>query len=592
MLEGLRKHASWLIIVIAAVFILSMAIGGITSIFIKKPVVGIIAGQRIDPNEYRELLKDAYANYAQQNPETEFDDKIAKQLNDQTWKQLVQQIILDKEVKRLHIKVNNEDVLEKLKSPPEDVTSIPQLQTDGKFDYEKYEEIIMENPEFANYMETRIRANLPYEKLYDHIKSEAEVTEEEVQQQYIDDNDKADGKIIFFDPSTIKEIEVTEENIQEYYEEHKEDYKKSPARKYKYVMIKLEASEADKKATEVKADSIYQLVIGGEDFAETAKKYSQCTSAPKGGDLGYFGKGRMVPEFEEAAFNMKTGEISKPVLTQFGWHIIKVTGKKKNDAGENEVQSSHILIKNEASEETKQNMETIANDLFEKAEEEDLEKAGEALAHKVEESREFYEDTPYISGIGREEEMVKFAFSKKVGTVHEPIKRDNGDYLVAEISYKVGEHYQDISELENNIKRTVEHEKKVEMITIQAEEFIKENKPESYITAAEKAEWKVIDAKDLTISKSIPGIRKDENINKAILSLEAEQYSELIINENGAYIACVTKRMLPDMEAFEADKEKLIADAQLKAETDHLNEWYKELEENANIVDNRSEFFD
>ncbi|MCD4797163.1 MAG: peptidylprolyl isomerase [Candidatus Cloacimonetes bacterium] len=592
MLEGLRKHASWLIIVIAAVFILSMAIGGITSIFIKKPVVGIIAGQRIDPNEYRELLKDAYANYAQQNPETEFDDKIAKQLNDQTWKQLVQQIILDKEVKRLHIKVNNEDVLEKLKSPPEDVTSIPQLQTDGKFDYEKYEEIIMENPEFANYMETRIRANLPYEKLYDHIKSEAEVTEEEVQQQYIDDNDKADGKIIFFDPSTIKEIEVTEENIQEYYEEHKEDYKKSPARKYKYVMIKLEASEADKKATEVKADSIYQLVIGGEDFAETAKKYSQCTSAPKGGDLGYFGKGRMVPEFEEAAFNMKTGEISKPVLTQFGWHIIKVTGKKKNDAGENEVQASHILIKNEASEETKQNMETIANDLFEKAEEENLEKAGEALAHKVEESREFYEDTPYISGIGREEEMVKFAFSKKVGTVHEPIKRDNGDYLVAEISYKVGEHYQDISELENNIKRTVEHEKKVEMITIQAEEFIKENKPESYITAAEKAEWKVIDAKDLTISKSIPGIRKDENINKAILSLEAEQYSELIINENGAYIACVTKRMLPDMEAFEADKEKLIADAQLKAETDHLNEWYKELEENANIVDNRSEFFD
>ncbi len=592
MLEGLRKHASWLIIVIATVFILSMAIGGITSIFIKKPVVGIIAGQKIDPNEYRELLKDAYANYAQQNPENEFDDKIAKQLNDQTWNQLIQQIILDKEVKRLHIKVKNEDVLAQLKNPPEDITSIPQLQTDGKFDYEKYEEIIMENPEFANYMETRIRANLPYEKLYDHIKSEAEITEEEVRQQYIDDNDKADAKIIFFNPNTIKEIEVTEENIQEYYEEHKENYKKPPARKYKYVMIKLEASEADKHITQAKADSIYQLVIGGEDFAEMAKQYSQCTSAPKGGDLGYFGKGRMVPEFEEAAFNMKTGEISKPVLTQFGWHIIKVTGKKKNDAGENEVQASHILLKNEASEETKQNMETIANDLFEKAEDEDLEKAGEALAHKVEESREFYEDTPYISGIGQEEEMVKFAFSKKVGTVHEPIRRDNGDYFVAEISYKVGEHYQDISELENAIKRDIEKEKKVEKIIVQAEEFIKANKPEGYIKAAEKAEWKIIDIKDLTISKSIPGIRKDENINKAILSLEAEQYSELITNENGAYIAYISKRMLPDMEKFEADKEKLISDAQSKAETEHLNEWYKELEENANIVDNRSEFFD
>ncbi len=80
--------------------------------------------------------------------------------------------------------------------------------------------------------------------------------------------------------------------------------------------------------TKSQASGLKNRIEGGEDFAKMAKQFSKCPSGQRGGDLGYFGRGQMVPEFETAAFNLPKGEISEPVETDFGWHIIKVTDKK------------------------------------------------------------------------------------------------------------------------------------------------------------------------------------------------------------------------------------------------------------------------
>jgi peptidyl-prolyl cis-trans isomerase C len=82
--------------------------------------------------------------------------------------------------------------------------------------------------------------------------------------------------------------------------------------------------KTEKKAREVAE----KLAAGQESFAEMARKYSQCPSSKSGGDLGWFGKNRMVPEFEKAAFEGEKGKILGPVKTQFGYHLIKVLDKK------------------------------------------------------------------------------------------------------------------------------------------------------------------------------------------------------------------------------------------------------------------------
>ena len=80
--------------------------------------------------------------------------------------------------------------------------------------------------------------------------------------------------------------------------------------------------------TEEEAKKLKQEIEQGKSFAEAAKEVSLCPSGQEGGDLGYFGKGMMVKEFEDAAFSMNVGEISAPIKTQFAWHLIQLTDKK------------------------------------------------------------------------------------------------------------------------------------------------------------------------------------------------------------------------------------------------------------------------
>ena len=112
----------------------------------------------------------------------------------------------------------------------------------------------------------------------------------------------------------FKDIEITDDNIKSYYEENKNSFNKVKA---SHILVK----------TKGKADELYQKAKAGTDFAELAKNNSTGPSATKGGDLGWFGKGMMVKSFENVAFALAKEEISKPVKTDFGWHIIKCTDK-------------------------------------------------------------------------------------------------------------------------------------------------------------------------------------------------------------------------------------------------------------------------
>ena len=80
--------------------------------------------------------------------------------------------------------------------------------------------------------------------------------------------------------------------------------------------------------TEEEVKKLREEIVAGKDFAEVAKEVSMCPSGAKGGDLGYFGRGQMVPEFDKAAFSLPVGEISEPIKTQFGWHLLVVTGQR------------------------------------------------------------------------------------------------------------------------------------------------------------------------------------------------------------------------------------------------------------------------
>ena len=127
-------------------------------------------------------------------------------------------------------------------------------------------------------------------------------------------------------------IKVSDKEIEEYYRKHKDDFKEKESVKAQHILVKVN-KEDDKKAwsaAKKKAEMIRKKAVNGADFAALAKEYSDDPgSKNNGGELGFFTRGRMVPEFEKAAFSLKKGEISEPVKTAFGYHIIKLEDRKK-----------------------------------------------------------------------------------------------------------------------------------------------------------------------------------------------------------------------------------------------------------------------
>ncbi|MBW2350664.1 MAG: peptidylprolyl isomerase [Deltaproteobacteria bacterium] len=126
-------------------------------------------------------------------------------------------------------------------------------------------------------------------------------------------------------------VKVTDDEIETYYNGHKEDFANLESVKARHILLKVPEGVNEKawKEAESKAKDIKKKLENGKDFAELAKKYSDDPGTKdSGGDLGFFTKGRMVPEFESVAFSLKPGELSEPVKTNFGYHIIEVQEKK------------------------------------------------------------------------------------------------------------------------------------------------------------------------------------------------------------------------------------------------------------------------
>ena len=128
------------------------------------------------------------------------------------------------------------------------------------------------------------------------------------------------------------DLKVGDKEVQDYYQKNKARYEIKEQVRARHILLKVGAKDPVDKASaqKAKAEEIFKKTQAkGADFAALAKEFSEGPTKTRGGDLGFFAKGRMVPDFEKAAFAMKIGTISKPVKTRFGWHIIKVEEKKE-----------------------------------------------------------------------------------------------------------------------------------------------------------------------------------------------------------------------------------------------------------------------
>ena len=224
----------------------------------------------------------------------EFIEQYTTQLRQQVREKMIAMSLLDQEAKASDITVNEEEVLEKIKDIA--AQQQPPLSLDDfKAKVEAYGQSFDE-------LKQQLQKQLAYQKL--------------------------------LETRFGNELNFTQEDAQKYYSENKQQYEIPEQLRASHILIKpatgdpnIDPNEALAQA-KAKAQDLLEQIRQGADFAELAKANSDCGSAARGGDLGLFGRGEMVPPFEKAAFELKPGQVSDLVETRFGYHIIKVTDHK------------------------------------------------------------------------------------------------------------------------------------------------------------------------------------------------------------------------------------------------------------------------
>lgn len=557
-----------------------------------KAVVGKIDNETYTYSEYDKILNNYISYYEKQQGKT-FTDEEKGQYNDRCWEELVGRYIYDKAIKAGKVRITNQELLnEAKKNPPAAVKQIKDLNKNGKFDRQQYEKALNENAEFRSAVLDEVRSLYQYGKLLDAIRAEVDADEDSVHNAWVRDQELIDAQIIFFDANKMTSVNASEEDARMYYEGHRESYRRENCRRYYYVKIPKAATAADSLAVQERVQKMYKDILDGADFAELAKANSQDPGSGKnGGDLGWFTRGRMVPQFEEAAFKTPVGQLAEPVLSQFGWHIIQVTDRRTNESGQEEISARHILIKNDPSEATLQAFKANSATLHSLAKSIGLRAAADSLGYKVEESAIFQEKDNIIRGIGRDANLISFAFANPVGSLADIFYASAGDAFICEVSAVLPEYYIPFEDDKMNVTQAALRSKRGYYMNQYVQNFIKTLTPDQYLEYAAKDSIMVVDVKAHKKGDAITGIGKSDTLDPTLFAVPVGSFGPLISEQMRWFLPFVSNHTQPDPAVWAQDKKGLMQKARDDVRQKHLNDWYRAERQKINLIDNRRDFY-
>ncbi|HET7632843.1 MAG TPA: SurA N-terminal domain-containing protein [Gemmatimonadaceae bacterium] len=353
MLKTMRSWAKFIwIFVIAAPFIFGFlfyqmsGIGGAGAVTPSTPVAKV-DGQEILYKDFTQAVQNQIASQQQQSGATLTQDET-QQIRNSVFDQMVMQILLDKAYARRGITVSDDEIRQYAEqAPPQWVQSSPDLQTDGKFDYAKYQRFLSSAAARQSgllvQLENFYRTEIPRQKLFAQVTAGVYVSDATLWRDYQDAHDSAQVSFVAWNnvPDSADFRSVTDAQRHEYYDAHHAEFTRPSTARISLVELRRVISAADTAAVRNHLLELRQEITSGKaTFATIAKAEStDSASAVNGGELGMSARGRFVPAFDKAAWALRPGQISEPVLTPFGFHLIKLNSRKGDS-----VDVSHILL--------------------------------------------------------------------------------------------------------------------------------------------------------------------------------------------------------------------------------------------------------
>ena len=598
MLDRMRRHRDWLkwslglVCVAFVLFYIPDFLRGTGADAASSDTVASVGGREISSADFRRTYQaqlQAYRSAYGGN----MSDQLLKQLGIE--QQILQQMVDERaalaEAERLGIKVSDEEVRQR-------IFAMPAFQENGGFIGDtRYQQLLrmQRPPMIASEFEDNIRRGLAVEKLRGSLTDWLSVNDKDLEKEYRRRNDKVKLAVVSFTADSFRtQVSASDAEVATYFDAHKTDFKIPEKRKIRYLLIDTDTLRAktvvpaadiereynnnseqyttpeqvrashillktegkDDAAVKAKAEELLKQAKGGADFADLAKKNSEDeASAKNGGDLDYFGRGRMVPEFDQAVFAMQPGTISDLVKTQYGYHIIKLVDKKTattKPLAEVRQQLTDQLAYQRAQAQATDLARSLEKQIAKPG---DLDKVAKTQALTVQESGFFARDEP-ILGLGPSPEAANKAFDMKTGDVTGALRASRG-FVFQTLVAKQDPYVPKIEEVKERVRDEVVKQKARELSKQKAADIAAKLKTAPDFEKAAKAAG--VEAKTtelITQDSPIPDLGVAPAVEDAAFKLAVGAVSDPIATDNGTAVIKVVEKKAVTPEEWTSSKDR------------------------------------
>jgi peptidyl-prolyl cis-trans isomerase D len=623
MLSLMRKHAgSWMIkVILGAIVVTFVFWGGYQYSSQRLSRVASVNDQWITIDEYNNTYNQFLDQVRRTFGNNLTDDLLQSLgLHKRALDQLIDNAVMMQAAEKLNLTVSDDDLAQA-------ITSMPIFQNNGVFDESRYQLLLTQNKLTRSQFEAMQREALQLQKLRQFITGSVKVSDPEALEWYNWNNAEVSIDYVLVETNRYTDIEPADGDLEKYFEENKTAYKTDPTVKARYLVFKPEAyrsrvqvsddeiqyyyetnleqfkspktvearhilikvdQEADD-ATVAEArkriEDILQKVREGQDFAELAKQYSEGPTKDKGGYLGEFQRDSMVKPFADKAFSMAAGEISDPVRTRFGWHLIKV--EKVNEPSTTALDDARAEIQKKlANEQAKmlaqEDAEAASDAVYEG---DDLD--GIAAQHNltIQQTDHFSQKDP-AKGIKNGRQFASVAFELPDNEISDIQDFGDGYYLI-EVIEKIPSEIPEFASTKDKVRKDWVKQEQDEMARADANNVLDDLK--NGVPFDEVARKVGLEPKHTDFFKrdgSIPDIGNEPEISQVAFKLsDANKIAnEAIGSQKGYYAISLRDRKAAAPDQFEAQKaeikQRLLQQKQFRT----FDAWLLDTKSNAEIT--------
>jgi peptidyl-prolyl cis-trans isomerase D len=627
MLDRMRRHRDWLkwslglVCVAFVLFYIPDFLQGTGADAASSDTITIVGGHKITVGDFRrsyqaqlQAYRSAYGG--------QMNEQLLKQLGIEN--QILQQMVDERaalaEADRLGIEVSDEEVRRR-------ILATPAFQENGAFIGEtRYQQLLrMQRPPMtASQFEDNVRRSLAIDKLRSSVTDWLSVADKDLESEYRRRNSKVKLAVVGFTADSFRpQVTVTDAEIASHFDAHKDEFKIPEKRKIKYLLIDIDGLRTkiavpaadieqayannsqqyetpeqvrashillktegkDDAAVKAKAEELLKKAKAGADFAVLAKANSEDeASAKNGGDLDYFGRGRMVPEFDQVAFALQAGQTSDLVKTQYGYHIIKVTDKK--NATTRPLAEVRQQLSDQLSYERAQ---TQAADLAAALEKQitrpaDLDKVAKEHGLTVQESGFFARDEP-ILGLGPAPEAANRAFDMKPNEIAGPLRASRG-IVFQTMTAKQDPYVPKVEEVKDRVRDELVKQKARDISRRKAAEIAATLKSAPDFEKAAKAAGLEAKTTDLIATGTpIPDLGVAPAVDEVAFKLPLGGVSDPIPTDNGTAVIKVLEKKEVTPEEWTSSKDRFREEVL----TDHRNRFFSAYMAKAKLKMKKSE---